>query len=384
MLVDLHMLQNFAPSNLNRDDTGSPKDCEFGGYRRARLSSQCQKRAMRQTFSANGLLPPEHRAVRTARLTDAIADRLVAKGHDAEAARRVVEAAVPGTGLKLKEGRTEYLLFLGADELDSIADICYTHWDLLAAAVVDSKASKKEAKAALPREVAEALNRALDGRAAADLALFGRMLADLPARNRDAASQVAHALSTNAVSTEFDFFTAVDDLKPASEDAGAGMLGTIEFNSPCYYRYATVDLGQLRENLNDDEELVQATLRAFLQAAVEAIPTGKQNTFAAHNPPSLIMSVVRDRGPRSLTNAFVKPIAPRGDSDLIAGSIAALDDYWGRLATMYGDGGVIFQAVCLDPAYTSKLANLASRQVSNVGMLIERTLSAVASGAQAG
>lgn len=380
MLVELHMLQNFAPSNLNRDDTGSPKDCEFGGYRRARLSSQCQKRAMRQMFAADDLLPAVHRAVRTARLTDAVVERLVARRHDAESARRVVEAAVPGTGLKLKEGRTEYLLFLGADELDAIAEICHNHWDTLAAAVVDSAASKKEAKAALPKEVAVAMSQALDGRAAADVALFGRMLADLPERNRDAASQVAHALSTNAVSAEFDFFTAVDDLKPASEDAGAGMLGTIEFNSPCYYRYANVALRQLRDNLNHDEELVQAALRAFLQAAIEAIPTGKQNTFAAHNPPSLVMTVVRDRGPRSLANAFVKPISPRGDGDLIATSVSALDGYYGRMATMYGDGGATMQAVCLDPEYASRLTNLVDSQVPNVATLIERTLGAARDG----
>jgi CRISPR system Cascade subunit CasC len=242
------------------------------------------------------------------------------------------------------------------------------------AAVVDSAASKKEAKAALPKEFAAAMSQALNGHAAADVALFGRMLADLPERNRDAAAQVAHALSTNAVSAEFDFFTAVDDLKTASEDAGAGMLGTIEFNSPCYYRYANVDVDELRENLDHDIELVQAALRAFLQAAVEAIPTGKQNTFAAHNLPSLVMTVVRERGPRSMANAFVRPIAPRGDGDLISASIAALDDYWGRISAMYGDGGVSLQAVCLDPAYVGRLSNLAGSQVPNVGTLIGRTV----------
>lgn len=380
MLVELHMLQNFAPSNLNRDDTGSPKDCEFGGYRRARLSSQCQKRAMRQMFAGDDLLPAAHRAVRTARLVDAVVERLVAKGHDAEAARRVVEAAVPGTGLKLKDGRTEYLLFLGADELDAIAEICHGHWETLAAAVVDSAASKKEAKAALPKEVAAGMSQALDGRAAADVALFGRMLADVPERNRDAASQVAHALSTNAVSAEFDFFTAVDDLKPASEDAGAGMLGTIEFNSPCYYRYANVNLDQLSTNLGDDDELVQAALRAFLQAAVAAIPTGKQNTFAAHNPPSLVMIVVRERGPRSLANAFVRPVAPRRDDDLIGASVAALDGYWGRMTAMYGDGDTILQAVCLDPEYAGKLDNLAESRVPNVATLIDGALAAARNG----
>jgi CRISPR system Cascade subunit CasC len=384
MLVELHMLQNFAPSNLNRDDTGSPKDCEFGGYRRARISSQCQKRAIRRLFSADGLLPPENLAVRTTRLTDAVTDRLVARGHDADESRRVVEAAVPGTGLKLNEGRTQYLLFLGADELDAIAEVCHENWDSLAAAVVDTKASKKEAKAALPKEITAALGKGLDGRAAADLALFGRMLADLPERNRDAASQVAHALSTNTVSAEFDFFTAVDDLKPASEDAGAGMLGTVEFNSSCYYRYANVDVRQLQQNLGNDDELTRAALRAFLQAAVAAVPSGKQNTFAAYNPPSLVMAVVRDRGFWSLANAFVKPIAPRGDADLVAGSIAALDDYWGRLTTMYGDDGIRLRAVSLDPAYEARVVRLEGSRVPTVTTLIERVLESAVSDGQVG
>lgn len=370
MLLELHLLQNFAPSNLNRDDTGSPKDCDFGGFRRARISSQCQKRAIRQEFHRSSLLPAENLGVRTKRLAEAVAARLTAQGRDAEPARRVAEAAVTGLGLGLDEGETQYLIFLGGDEIEAFAAICTQHWDTLAGATGE-KVTKKDAKATLSKDLAAALSAALNGRRAADLALFGRMLADLPGLNRDAACQVAHALSTNAVSLEFDFFTAVDDLNP-KEETGAGMLGTVEFNSSCYYRYANIDLRQLQANLGGDIELARATVRAFLQAAIRAVPSGKQNSFAAQNPPSLVMGVVREDGAWSLANAFVKPIRPVQGQDLIEESVKALDGYWGRLAGLYGEAGIVTRGVAFDTGYDKEgLTSLHPVRSANVPTLID-------------
>jgi CRISPR system Cascade subunit CasC len=129
MYVELHILQNFAPSNLNRDDTNSPKDCEFGGYRRARISSQCLKRAIRTTFKSEGLVPPERLASRTKRLLDALSERLIAQGKPAEDARAVVNVALAGIKLGPKDdGKTQYLLFLGAAEIEGLAAVCLQHW----------------------------------------------------------------------------------------------------------------------------------------------------------------------------------------------------------------------------------------------------------------
>jgi len=349
MFVELHIIQNFAPSNLNRDDTGAPKDCQFGGYRRARISSQALKRAIRMTFGEENLLPEESRARRTKRIAGALVERLVASGKDAVAAAAVVEAAIQGIGLsfeKPKEGdtekKTQYLLFLGQREINALADVCLAHWDTLvdvapnadAASERDAKKAKKANKAALPKQVQQALLDALDGRSA-DVALFGRMLADLPEKNIDAASQVAHAISTHRVATEFDFYTAVDDLKP-DDTAGADMLGTVEFNSACFYRYSNIDVDQLVDNLGGDVDLARATVEAFLWASIHAIPTGKQNSMAAQNPPSFVMAVVRDRGLWSLANAFVNPVAPAHDGDLIERSVDALEAYWSNLVRVYG------------------------------------------------
>ena len=164
-----------------------------------------------------------------------------------------------------------------------------------------AKEAKKAAKGSVPPEISKALQKVLDGGKAADLALFGRMLADLPEKNRDASSQVAHAISTHKVGVEFDFFTAVDDLKP-EDTAGSDHLGTVEFNSACFYRYVNVNIDKLKENLQGDEDLTKATIEAFIRAAVEAIPTGKQNSFATHEKPSFVLAVVRDAGMCSLAN----------------------------------------------------------------------------------
>ena len=361
MRIEIHALQNFAPSNLNRDDTGSPKDAEFGGFRRARVSSQCLKRAVRGYFKAEKLLDAEQLGERTKRLADEVARRLADKSRPAADAQRVARAAVsaflPKSEDKAEgEHKTPYLLFLGATEIGRFADLVDAHWDAFAAPPAEPPTAepakprrgkpKPAGGAKVPDGFAKSVAGLLDGGKSADLALFGRMLADLPENNVDAACQVAHGLSTNKIHTaEMDYFTAVDDLKP-DDTAGADMIGTVEFNSACYYRYANLDVGQLTSNLQGDTDLARKTAAAFLTAFVHAVPTGKQNTFAAHNPPSLVFVAVRTGGPVSLANAFVRPVAPRGDQSLVTESIRAMDDYFGRLTAMYGSGGLVASAVC--------------------------------------
>lgn len=373
MFIELHLLQNFAPSNLNRDDTGSPKDCEFGGVRRARISSQCLKRATREAFKHDKLLPPERLAERTKLAVSAVASRLVRFGHGEDDARAVAELAFRGAGLDVTEGKTEYLLFLGAGEIDAIAALCHERWSDLSSVTLSGdpnatgRARKQAGKDALPREVTSALQQQLNGGKAADLALFGRMLADLPTLNIEAASQVAHAISTHKVSVEFDFYTAVDDLQTTGE-TGAGMMGTVEFNSACFYRYANVDLEQLQGNLGGDGELALRTIEAYLRASIHAIPTGKQNSMAAQNLPSFVMAVVRDQGLWSLANAFVKPVRATEREDLIAGSISQLDAQWGRLTRMYGEEGI--RGVWVAQEDQVHLAHLGSRQTPSIAQLI--------------
>ncbi|MBI5444154.1 MAG: type I-E CRISPR-associated protein Cas7/Cse4/CasC, partial [Deltaproteobacteria bacterium] len=228
------------------------------------------------------------------------------------------------------DGKTEYLLFLGQREISSIADLIHAKWDSIIAPETapakgkkPGKAKKQAAQAADP-ELKKALEKIFDGGKAVDVALFGRMLADMPEKNQNAACQVAHAISTHAVEREFDFYTAVDDLKP-EDTAGADMMGTVEFNSACFYRYAVVDWEKLTSNLQDDLELAKKGLRAFLEGFVVAAPAGKQNTFAAHNPPEFVaVSVRRNTAPRSLANAFETAIRVKRDESLTRKSAEAL------------------------------------------------------------
>ena len=385
MFVELHLIQHFAPSNLNRDDTGAPKDCEFGGVRRARISSQCIKRAIRTTFQREQLLSPEHQAIRTKRLLGELADRLVAAGKDREQALAVAQRLIESLGLALatrQPEKTEYLVFLGRNEVERLANLAAEAWDALAA-VDDARSGeqlRKKARSGIPSEISRAAHQILDGGKAVDLALFGRMLADLPERNIDAACQVAHAISTNRVTMEFDYYTAVDDLLP-EETAGADMIGTVEFNSACYYRYLNVDTEQLVSNLQGDTDLAKAGLHALLQAAVSAIPTGKQNSFAAQNPPSLVFAVVRQRGLWSLANAFVEPARPRDGRDLVQESIRKLDTYWGRLVGMYGADGIRGGWVAThEPDQLQALRSDPCHPVKTVSHVIEQALSAAFGG----
>lgn len=332
LFLEFHLIQNFAPSNLNRDDTGAPKDAIFGGQRRARVSSQCFKRAVRLAASEHELLPQANRGIRTKKLKALLLERLA--GRDAEEAGAKIEVALGAAGLKVKDdGKTEYLLFLGEGEVSAFAALIEQHWDELP--VGGDKKSKKDAKASLPAEIVKKAKALLDGGKAVDVALFGRMLADLPSVNQDAACQVAHAISTHRVEREFDYFTAVDD-KGDADETGAGMIGQVEFNSATLYRYAVLDLRKLLANLQGDRELALSAVEAFTRALALAIPSGKQNSFAAHNPPEFAGLCLRHATPLSLANAFEKPVAPRADQALTEQSVERLAAYEGKLAAVYG------------------------------------------------
>ncbi len=351
-LIEIHALQNFAPSNLNRDDTGAPKDAWFGGTRRARISSQCVKRAVRQHFAdlvEQNSFSLDDIAVRTKRMLDVLTQSLVEKGRDEAEANEKIKAVLATIKLMVKEdGKSQYLLFLGRREIADVADIINKRWDTITANDEAStekkkpgKAKKQAAQNADP-ELKKALDKVFNGGKAVDVALFGRMLADMPEKNQNAACQVAHALSTHAVEREFDFYTAVDDLKP-EDTAGADMMGTVEFNSACFYRYAVIDWEKLIDNLQGENELAKKGLRGFLEGFVVAEPTGKQNTFAAHNPPEFVaVSVRRNTFPRNLANAFENAVRIKKDESLTEKSAEELVKKSKILQEAFGYGGETF------------------------------------------
>lgn len=335
--VDVHILQTVPPSNLNRDDAGSPKQAIYGGARRARVSSQAWKRATRMAFTE----PTQ--ATRTKRIATLLADRLGKRtGLDATQSARLATNIL--TSLAIKPGKkateTAYLLFFGMPQLermiDEVADrateLAALDDDALKAAVVD-----------LP------IKQILGAGHPIDVALFGRMVADIPGLNVDAATQVAHAISTHAVEIEFDYYTAVDDEKDRSEgdDAGAGMIGTVEFNSATLYRFATVGVHQLMANLDGDAGATLDALANFLHAFARSMPTGHANTFAHRTLPSLVSVIVRDDQPVNLVSAFEAPVRPkdgiaRESQHRLVEELRRLHHGWGltpvRTASMYTNG----------------------------------------------
>jgi CRISPR system Cascade subunit CasC len=375
MKIELHLLQNFAPSNLNRDDTGAPKDCEFGGVRRARISSQCFKRSIRQAFELHHLFGDETKdrlAARTKRLVVDVAEQLAKKGRDPAQAFHLVAFALQSAKLKMKDEKTQYLLFVPRRLVGTLAELVDAHWSALASAAPavqtpepqssaegpaeavkgakkkgPSKAQEKAAaKDAVPKDVTTAVMAAFeDTSATPDLALFGRMIADNPDWNVDAACQVAHALSTHRATMEFDFYTAVDDLK-SKDETGSDMMGTVAYQSACFYRYSCLDMDALALNLDgtdakEGRALTKETLDAYLRATAFAVPTGKQNSMAAQNLPSYLVAVVRKAGaPQSLANAFVKPVKPTGERSLVEVSVDALEAQLAKGLGLWGDEGV--------------------------------------------
>jgi CRISPR system Cascade subunit CasC len=349
MIIELHAIQSFAPANLNRDDQGAPKDCTFGGVPRARVSSQSWKRAMRVAFRQ----APEaiETGTRTKRAQRAIVDRITALDPTVErdVARRraavLLEGEPLGLTLKHDEGedevKTGQLVFFRSRDLDTLAELAVERGDALDGLTPKSatERGKKDApRPVLPKEVATVVKRAMTSPGAAlDVALFGRLVAELPEASVDAACQVAHAVGTHRIAYEGDYYTAVDDLKPEDTE-GADMIGEIQFNASCLYRYAAVDVEQLVHNLGVGSEPGQVTtaLAAFSRAFVTTVPSGKQTTFAARNLPTAVLAVRRNTGAANLINAFVAPVTATEAGGIPSASVVRMLREYATLEDMYG------------------------------------------------
>lgn len=294
--IDIHVLQSIPAANLNRGENGDPKTVIYGGKLRSRVSSQSWKHAMREDFKAQTQDAEWLSSTRSKLIPQKIIDSLTADGMDEQKAVDLVTNTFAITKIKVKTPKkgtddpytTDTLLMLSAGQIRNLTAFIKEHPDL----DVKSKAIK------------DALTDLLNTDNALDLALFGRMVAGDAKLNVDAASQVAHAFSINEIVPEFDFFTAVDDIK---ESQGAGMMGSMGYNTSTLYRYANLNVDELKHNLNDDE-LAEKGIKQFIKSFVLSMPTGKQNTYANKTLPQYVMVSVRDDTPVNLANAFEKPI----------------------------------------------------------------------------
>ncbi len=280
LYVDFHVLQTVPPSCVNRDDTGSPKTSVYGGAVRARVSSQAWKHAMRVMFTEE-MSDAVETGYRTKKGTDLVAEQIKALAPDKDALK-LAQKVIADAGIKSDDKGTKALFFMSTAQAKALAELA-----------VEGCKDKKQYK------------EALKAAPSADMALFGRMVADDPSLNYDAAAQVAHSISTHTVQNEFDYFTAVDDCAP-EDNAGAGHLGTVEYNSATLYRYATVNVLELVRTLGAEQ--AAQTVRAFGEAFIRSMPTGKQNSFANRTLPDAVYITLRQDQPVNLCGAFEKPV----------------------------------------------------------------------------
>lgn len=335
---ELHILQSFPVACLNRDDLNSPKTAIFGGVQRARVSSQSWKSAIRKLAKED---LPNMAGQRTKRLVGEMTKRFVGKGMDKSVAEKCAElAAEQLSKLDTKKDDEGYLkvktlCFLSPNELDAVATAISEDRELHEAAGnlvallqksdrtdTEKKNVEKLLKTCESRMAKKEIGKTIKSvqlKDAADIALFGRMVADDHSLTVEGAAMFSHAISTHKVDNELDFFAAVDDLQ-TKEEAGAGMTGTLEFNSATYYRFAALNLDMLADedhlgalSQEDRKKIVEA----FIRATLMAVPVARKNSMNSNTLPGFVLGIVREEGhPIQLVNAFENPVKRTGGKGL--------------------------------------------------------------------
>lgn len=364
--MELHIIQSVPVACLNRDDLNSPKTAIFGGVQRARVSSQSWKRAIREM--AKGIASEEKSCLfngdRTRRMVYTLQERLKERGIAENAAVAIAEQVADivetldskcdSEGFK----KIKTLMFFSKAEYDAIADVISTSDDvknsvgMLEKAIADGneKAKDKALKAmgkVLEKNAISKTIKSAQLKDAADIALFGRMVANDHSLTVEAASMFSHALSTHRVDNEIDFFAAVDDLQH-KEESGAGMTSTLEFNSATYYRFAALNLDMLAdtEHLGSSmtREERQNVVRTFIEAMVKAIPGARKNTMNGNTFPVYVLGIVREKGhPVQLVNAFESHV--RSSVGYATKSVELLKSEYARQTEIWGMKAVYAEAV---------------------------------------
>lgn len=361
--VQLHVLTSYPPSNLNRDDTGRPKTAVIGDCTRLRISSQSLKRAWRKSDEFVKNLPEVKENLigeRTKRIgLEWIYEKLIAEGVDDAEARKWTRELMraygapegdkdDGTDLALYNSQLVHVAPIEKEKLKGFVNLLTTYLkggvkdELVdkaekAIAARDKSSDKKKGNAALSKTLADILLVKAD--TAIDIAMFGRMLASVPAYGFEAAVQVAHAITVHKAAVEDDYFTAVDDLNNGETDSGAAHIGELGFGAGVFYLYICIDHELLLKNLGGDAELTKAALNAFVQAVAKVSPTGKQNSFASRAYAGFMLAEKGDQQPRSLAQAFLKPVKPNAEKgeDTLTRAIKELTTRREHFNKVYGD-----------------------------------------------
>lgn len=351
-IIEIHMIQNHSPANLNRDDLGAPKTCYFGGVLRSRISSQCLKRSIRKSEDFENLCG----GIRTRRLIDLITEPL--EGEKQKKKAKDVFAKL-GIKTKAKSYDTDMLVYTTKDAVKKIRSL-----------IQNEEYTVEDLKEPIKEIISTHVN-------VPDMALTGRMLetGEIPNTAVEAALQVAHAISTHEALPEIDYYVAVDDVP--GEDAGAGYVDEAMYSSACFYKYFAIDYNQLVKNLSGDEKLAAKTIEAFILAAARNNPRGKQNSFAAHNYPAGILVEIKEM-PFNYANAFIRPVEYIKGSDIITASINQLSGYIKAITEGYYDENDERTMLWFSPGRIHELEGLQVgvdyEHIASIGKLIEKVI----------
>lgn len=329
--IQLHVLTSYPPSNLNRDDMGRPKTARMGNAERLRISSQSLKRHWRVSDVFEEALAG-HIGTRTKRIGTQVKEVLIAGGVKDTTADKIARVIAKQFAKNSSKNALEtgQLVHISPAEQQAVDD--------LVKRIIETGDEPTN----------EELSLLKHDNMAADIALFGRMLADYPRFNTEAACQVAHAISVQQVAVEDDYFTAVDDLNDHSEDAGAAHIGVSNFAAAVFYQYVCINKDLLLDNLNGDTELAQKALAALTEAVATVAPSGKQNSFGSHAFASYVMAEKGSTQPRSLSVAYLRPVNT-DTNNVLSDAINNLQNHQQKFDSVYGD--------CADSRYVMDVEN---------------------------
>lgn len=322
MYLCIHALQVAPVSCINRDDTGTPKTCIYGGTSRMRVSSQCWKRAVRmylkERYGDTG--------IRTKFISKMISDRLVSEGvcNDKQATTFVKKWLGQANIISDKDSAKNTSAFFSKEQINSLYDVMRNRIQQ------ENNEEKLESDIAFSNRLSEAV---IDNPSTSEL-LFGRMFASDPSLNYDAACQVAHSFSVNEVYEEPDYFTVVGDVKQETALGGSDYLDTKLFNSGVLYRFADINLSKGSELRNEKYNVDAAKAASqFLEAFVLSMPTGSANAYANMTLPENVIVELRDDVPVSFAPAFVKAIDSK---DICQDAINEMSLYEEKISHLYG------------------------------------------------
>lgn len=298
--LTLHIVSSVPLSNLNRDDTGTPKRVSIGGVTRALHSSQSLKRGERRQYEEASL----DISVRSGNLVSKVVDEAI------KLAPELSEAELKKRATKLLGELTKNGGGNTGDQDASTENASKADSESERSIWLSQEEIQVAAQSVATQSGADFIDSGKTGSLA--IAAFGRMFANSPEKNTEAAIAVSPAVSTHGAAFETDYFSTVDDFNKAEHGQGATFLGVSQYVNGVFYRTVTIDREQLRASWTGfDSEKADEQLKELITALVYGQPRGKKNSTAPYTLPALVLA---EEQRHRIAYDFETPVRP--DKDL--------------------------------------------------------------------